>query len=143
MTDAYEVDDDPNRIDADAAWAFLSTEAYWAKSRTREMFDSQLASAWRLVGAYVRDTGAMVGFARALSDGVTLAYLSDVYVLDEHRGHGLGKRLVALMIDEGPGARFRWMLHTNDAHTLYGAFGFVPADATYLQRERTQPAVRP
>lgn len=143
MADEYEVDDDPNRIDADAAWAFLSTEAYWGKTRTREMFDSQLASAWRVVGVYVRDTGAMVGFARAMSDGVTLAYLSDVYVLGEHRGHGLGKRLVELMVDEGPGADFRWMLHTSDAHTLYGAFGFVPADETYLQRERTQQAVRP
>lgn len=144
MTDLdYEVDDDPNRIDADAAWKFLSTEAYWAKNRTREMFDRQLASAWRVVGAYVRETGAMVGFARALSNGVTLAYLSDVYVLAEHRGNGLGKRLVELMIDDGPGATFRWMLHTNDAHTMYGAFGFAAADETCLQRERTQPAVRP
>lgn len=140
---AYEVDDDPNRIDADAAWAFLSTEAYWGKSRTREMFDRQLASAWRLVGAYTSDTGAMVGFARAMSDGVTLAYLADVYVHPEHRGHGLGKQLVEAMIDNGPGADFRWMLHTSDAHTLYGKFGFTGADQTFLQRERTQPELRP
>lgn len=139
----YKVDDDPSRIDADAAWTFLSTEARWGKTRTKEMFDYQLATAWRVVGAYECDTGEMVGFARALSDGVTLAYLADVYVLPEHRGHGLGKRLVQLMIDDGPGASFRWMLHTDDAHARYEKFGFTAADHTVLQRARTQPQVRP
>ena len=98
----YELDDDPNRVDVDAVWAFLSTEAYWGKSRSRSDFEAQLASAWRVVGAYETATGRLVGFARAISDGVAYGYLSDVFVLPDARGTGLGKELVATTIDRGP-----------------------------------------
>ncbi|MGQ0842167.1 GNAT family N-acetyltransferase [Actinokineospora sp.] len=135
----YELDVDPARIDVDAVWAYLSTDAYWGTWRTRGQLEAQLASAWRLVGAYERATGAQVGFARAVSDGVALAYLADVYVLDSARGRGLGKALVRTMIEEGPGANFRWLLHTRDAHDLYRRFGFSAPDNTYLERQGKQP----
>lgn len=130
----YDLDDDPDRIDVDAVWAFLSTEPYWGRWRTREQFEAQLRAAWRVVGAYEADTGAQVGFARATSDGVSMAYLADVYVLASARGQGLGKALVHRMVEDGPGARFRWMLHTADAHGLYEGFGFGKPDETYLER---------
>jgi GNAT superfamily N-acetyltransferase len=133
---SYELDDDPQRVDVDRAWRFLSTDAYWARWRVRQDFANQLASAWRLVGAYKRDSGRMVGFARAVSDGVALAYLADVFVLVEARGQGLGKELVAMMIDRGPGGGFRWMLHTKDGHGLYEQFGFKEPNATYMERPR-------
>ena len=132
----YELDDDPTRIDVDALWAFLSTEAYWGRWRERPDLDAQLRSAWRVVGAY-DDDGAMVGFARAVSDGVAIAYLADVYVDARARGAGLGVELVRLMVEDGPGAHFRWMLHTRDAHGLYERFGFAPPDGTYLERPAT------
>lgn len=75
----------------------------------------------------------MVGFARAFADGVS-AYLADVYVLPAHRGAGLGKAIVRAMIDDGPGAEFRWMLHTADAHGLYRQFGFTEPDGRYMER---------
>jgi ribosomal protein S18 acetylase RimI-like enzyme len=134
----FELDEDRDRVDVDAAWAFLSTAAYWGRWRTRDQVERQLATAWRVVGAYHRDTGRMVGFARAVSDGVALAYLADLYVLDEARGRGLGKQLVREMIDSGPGAEFRWMLHTADAHGLYHQFGFREPDQTYLERPAKQ-----
>jgi GNAT superfamily N-acetyltransferase len=130
----YELDDDPKRVDLDAVWAFLSTAAYWGQWRTREQVAAQVDSAWRVVGAYDRSTGAQVGFARAVSDGVAYGYLADVYVLESARGNGLGKALVRTMIDEGPGAAFRWTLHTKDAHELYRRFGFAEPDMTYLER---------
>jgi GNAT superfamily N-acetyltransferase len=130
----YELDDDPERIDRKAVWAFLSGEAYWERWRARDDVERQLDSAWRVVGAYECATGRMVGFARAISDGVAYAYLADVYVLAETRGQGLGSALVATMIDRGPGAGFRWCLHTRDAHGLYGKFGFAPPDDRYLER---------
>jgi GNAT superfamily N-acetyltransferase len=80
------------------------------------------------------EAAGMVGFARAVSDGMSLAYLADVFVLPEHRGRGLGTGLVAAMIEDGPGAGFRWMLHTADAHALYARFGFANPDHTYLER---------
>jgi RimJ/RimL family protein N-acetyltransferase/GNAT superfamily N-acetyltransferase len=134
----YVIDDDPARIDAGAAVAFLTTEAYWGRSRTEADIKRQIGTAWRLVGAYDR-TGAMVGFARAFSDGGS-AYLSDVYVLPGHRGTGLGKAIMRAMIDDGPGAAQRWMLHTSDAHGLYRSFGFTqPADQRYMERPGRSP----
>jgi GNAT superfamily N-acetyltransferase len=79
-----------------------------------------------------------VGFARAVSDGVALAYLADVYVEPTVRGRGLGVALVRFMVDGGPGAAFRWSLHTRDAHDLYARFGFAPPDGTYLERPATR-----
>lgn len=130
----YELDDDATRVDVDAVWEFLSTDAYWGKSRTRADLEAQLASAWRVVGIYEVDTGRLVGFARAISDGVAYAYLADVFVTAQARGKGLGKELVATMVDRGPGARFRWSLHTSDAHGLYRKYGFAEPDDRYLER---------
>jgi len=134
----YELDDDQGRVDRDTVWEFLSTQAYWGRFRTRADFEKQLASAWRVVGAYEAATGRQVGFARAISDDVSFAYLADVFVLPDARGAGLGKELVATMIDRGPGAGFRWTLHTSDAHGLYGKFGFAEPDHTYMERPRRQ-----
>jgi hypothetical protein len=121
----YELDDDPGRVDRDTLWQFLSTEAYWGRWRTRSVVEQQLDSAWRVVGVYDRASGAMIGFARAVSDGAGFAYLAE--------------ELVATMIDRGPGASFRWTLHTSDAHGLYERFGFTQPDRTYLERPGTHP----
>jgi GNAT superfamily N-acetyltransferase len=136
VSGAYELDDDLARIDRDAVWEFLSTQAYWGRYRTRADFEAQLASAWRVVGAYETAAGRQVGFARAISDGVDFGYLSDVFVLPGARGAGLGRELVATMIDRGPGAGFRWSLHTMDAHGLYRKYGFAEPDTRYLERPR-------
>lgn len=130
----YELDDSPTRIQRDVVWEWLSTAAYWGRWRSRADLEAQLDSAWRVVGAYDADTGAQVGFARAVSDGVGFAYLADVFVLPAHQGANLGKRLVARMIDEGPGADFRWVLFTADAHRLYEQYGFAAPDATTMVR---------
>lgn len=133
IPDGYEIDDDPERIDPESVWRFLSGEAYWSRWRSRDEVYRQIAGAWRVVGCYHRQDG-MVGFARALSDGVAIAYLADVYILAEHRGHGLGTALMQEMIENGPGQSFRWMLHTVDAHGLYRVFGFGTPDSTYMER---------
>jgi N-acetyltransferase len=128
----YQVDDDPARIDAAAAVAFLTTEAYWARWRGEDDIRQQIAAAWRVVGCY-DGTGAMVGLARAFADGGS-AYLADVYVLREHRGAGLGKAIVRMMVDQDPGPSLRWMLHTSDAHGLYRSFGFARPNGRFLER---------
>lgn len=142
LPDGYAVDADPARVDVDVAWEFLSTQAYWARWRTREELEAQVASAWRVVGVYHRDHG-MVGFARAFSDGVASAYLADVFVLPGHRGRGLGQALVAAMVAYGPGSSMRWMLHTADAHGLYAKFGFAPPDAMFLERPSQRAVAEP
>jgi len=140
VADRYVLDDDPARVDPGAAVAFLTTQAYWGRWRGEPDIKRQISQAWRLIGAYDQ-AGAMVGFARAFGDGGS-AYLADVYVLPEHRGAGLGRAIVAAMIDAGPGPGPRWMLHTDDAHGLYRSFGFAPPvgrPSRYLERP---PAVQ-
>ncbi|HEY1369915.1 MAG TPA: GNAT family N-acetyltransferase [Gaiellaceae bacterium] len=127
----YELDDDPGRIDVDAVHAYL-TSSYWAKGRTRETVERLVRSAQRVVGLYLN--GAQVGFCRAVSDDASLTYLADVYVLPEHRGRGLGVELVREMIDNGPYAERRWLLHTRDAHELYRRFGFGPPNDRLMER---------
>lgn len=131
LAGGFELDDDPDRVDLDAVWAFLSTEAYWGRERERVLVEHQVREAARVVGLYLG--GAQVGFARIWSDG-RVAYLADVYVLQEHRGRGLGVELVRAAVDEGPQRHLRWMLHTRDAHALYEKFGFGPPSDLMLER---------
>jgi GNAT superfamily N-acetyltransferase len=76
----------------------------------------------------------MVGFARALSDGLSLAYLADVFVLPEHQGRGIATAMLDELIERGPGAHLRWTLFTSDAHELYRKFGFVEPDRAAMVR---------
>lgn len=127
-------DTDAQRLDREWIWRMLSTEVYWHRWRTREQIEQQIDGAWRVVGVYDESTGAQVGFARAVSDGVNDAYLADVIVDPDSRGNGAGKLLVRAMIDDGPGAGFRWTLFTGDAHGLYRQFGFIGPDETAMVR---------
>ena len=131
LGDGYELDDDPARIDLDAVHAYL-TSSYWAEGRSRGTVERLVRSAQRVVGLYA--DGRQVGFCRAVSDDASLAYLADVYVLPEHRGRGLGVELVREMIDNGPYAARRWLLHTRDAHQLYRRFGFGPPGERLMER---------
>lgn len=126
LQNGYELDDDRSRLDRDAVHAFL-TASYWAEGRTRERQDELIDASGRVVGLY--KDGEQVGFARAVDcDAAGFVYLADVYVLDDHRGHGLGLELVREMIEHGPYADRRWVLHTRDAHALYEKFGFAPQE---------------
>ena len=127
-----ELDDDPGRVDVDAVYAFLSAEAYWAKGRPRETVERLIREASRVVGLYEGER--LIGFARTVSDDASFAYLADVYVLAEYRGRGLGVELVREAIENGPYAKRRWLLHTQDAHSLYEKFGFERANEKLMER---------
>jgi GNAT superfamily N-acetyltransferase len=138
LSGGFELDDDPARVDLDAVWAFLSTEAYWGRERSRNEVERQVGEASRVIGLYRE--GRQVGFARVLSDG-RIAYLADVYVLAEHRGRGLGVELVREAVDDGSQRDLRWLLHTRDAHGLYEKFGFGPPSDRVLERPPSDPPV--
>ena len=129
LTDGLELDDDPERIDIDAVHAYIALESYWGRGRPRELIAKALAGSDRVLGLYDKDT--QVGFARAVSDGVIVAYLADVYVLEPYRGRGLGLELVREMIQGAPGPPARWLLHTADAQGLYAKLGFVRDSSPY------------
>src|SRR3970282_81382 len=90
----YAISTDPARIDMDAVCDFL-TRAYWAKGRPRER--TELAFEHSLVfGLYQGER--QVGLARVVTDYSIIAYLCDVFIHEDHRGHDLGKWLVETVI---------------------------------------------
>jgi GNAT superfamily N-acetyltransferase len=91
-------------------------------------------------GVYAGDQ--LAGFARVISDYATFAYICDVFVLEEHRGQGLAKGLLATILahPELQGLR-RWMLVTRDAHGLYRQYGFQPARRPENVMEITHPGI--
>ena len=129
----YELDDDPVRIDREAVHRYLAGESYWAAGRAREVMDELIETAARVVGLYTSD-GRQLGFARVVSDGHTVSYLADVYVLDEARGRGFGLELVRFAVDEKPLGETKWLLHTRDMHPLYAKLGFEPPGERTMER---------
>ena len=128
----FELDDDPDRIDLAAITAFL-TESYWAMGRTEEEQRRLNGDSARLVGLYA---GAeQVGFARvSYWEARDIAFLNDVYVLDAHRGRGLGLELVRETVEGGPHADALWLLRTEDMHRLYAKLGFELPDPAWMVR---------
>jgi ribosomal protein S18 acetylase RimI-like enzyme len=137
LDDGYELDDDPRRVDVGAVHAFISGESYWGRGRPRELVERAVEGSARVVGLY--RSGEQVGFARAISDGTIMAYLADVYVLEGHRGRGLGVELVRFMLECDPPWNVRWLLHTADAQRLYEKLGFIEAQTIYTLMERASP----
>jgi GNAT superfamily N-acetyltransferase len=129
----YQLDDDPGRVDLDVVCRFLGEEAYWSKGRPRDLIEKTFHEASRVLGLYAPD-GSTVGYCRAASDEVVFAYLCDVFVLEEHRGRGLGKELVREMIDGSPLRDLRWLLGTADAHEMYRELGFRKPSFRIMER---------
>jgi GNAT superfamily N-acetyltransferase len=133
-----ELDDDPSRIDLEAVHAFISGHSYWGRGRPLELQQRAIDGSASVVGLY---RGAeQIGFARAVSDGATVGYLADVYVLPAYRGRGLGLELVREIVERGPCARVRWLLHTADAQRLYAKLGFSEGPPMYPLMERARPS---
>jgi GNAT superfamily N-acetyltransferase len=132
MRHGIEFDRDPGRIDLDAVHAYLSESSYWAKGRSREAVERSIAASTVVIGSY--DGDAQIGFARAVSDGVAIAYLADVYVLPEFQGRGIGAEMIAALVTSEGRDRLLWMLRTADAHELYARFGFKPAGSLVMER---------
>ena len=119
-----ELSDDAARLDLDAVHAYLA-RSYWSPGVPREVVARAVAGSLA-VGLY--DGEAQVGYARVVTDRATFAYLCDVYVLESHRGRGLGTWMNACLLrhPELQGLR-RWLLTTQDAHGVYERVGFVRA----------------
>jgi GNAT superfamily N-acetyltransferase len=119
---AYTVSDDTSRINVDYVHAFLTT-AYWSPGVPREVVQRGIENS---IAFGVYDTnGKQCGFARAITDRATFAYIADVFVDEAHRGKGLGKLLMrAIMSHPALQGLRRWVLGTRDAHGLYRQFGF-------------------
>jgi len=123
--DKFTISTDPMRLDIDAI-ADMLTRAYWAKGRTREVIARYVQHSL-VFGLY--DGTRQIGLARIVSDYTTFAWLCDVFIHEDYRGHGLGKWLMQTIHSHPDlqGLR-RWLLATRDAHDLYRQFGWTLLD---------------
>ena len=133
----FEISTDKKRLCVDTIQEFLSSESYWANTRTVEQTRRAIANSL-CFGMY--DGDRQIGFARVVSDLATFAYVGDVFVLKQYRGHGLSKWLMETIVEHSDlqGLR-RWILATKDAHGLYEQYGFAPLRFPERWMERTGP----
>lgn len=138
--EGYLLSDDPARLDLEVIHGYLARESYWAQHIPREVVARALEHSLG-IGVYAPD-GAQVGLARVVTDFATYAWLCDVFVLEAHRGHGLGKALIQMVVSHPrlQGLR-RFALATKDAHGLYAQFGFTPLDDPTRHMQRRNPNV--
>jgi GNAT superfamily N-acetyltransferase len=117
----YTISTDPAQLDLDVIHAFLR-EAYWSPGVTREVVEHSIEHS--IVFGVYRES-EQVGFARVITDHAVIAYLGDVFILPEHRGHGLSKWLLEVILDHPDLQNLRrFFLATKDAHDLYERYGF-------------------
>jgi GNAT superfamily N-acetyltransferase len=137
ISDGYELDDDPNRVDVEAVFRFLSEEAYWVPGRSRETIERLVRESTLVIAAY-GPNGELVGFCRVMSDASNMAWLGDVFVLQEHRGKGIGVEIIREAVEDPRYRDCLWYLNTRDAHSLYERFGFTPAPDRTMVRSRPE-----
>lgn len=134
----FVVSTDPSRFDITLIHQFLS-RSYWSEGIPREIVECSIENSL-CFGVF--EKSEQVGFARVITDRATFAYLADVFILESHRGRGLGKLLMEC-ISKHPQLQQlrRWMLATRDAHDLYAKFGFKPLARPERFMELHQPDV--
>ena len=135
--DSIEISTDKERLDIDLIHSFLTEESYWAKTRTAEQTRTAIEHSI-CYGVYQGER--QIGFARVVSDQATFAYVGDVFVVDEFRGQGIGKRLMEVIIADPRLQNLRrWILATRDAHGLYEQFEFASLRHPERWMEKTAP----
>lgn len=124
----YEISTDPDRLDVDLIYGFLST-SYWAHGRSRAVVERSIRGSIPF-GVYLigpAEAPDQVGFGRVITDTAVFAYLADVFVVPAHRGRGIAKGLMRAVLAHPDLQSLRvFLLRTRDAHGLYRQFGFGP-----------------
>jgi GNAT superfamily N-acetyltransferase len=136
----YSISTDRARLDLRFLHDYLSKESYWAKGLPLERV---VAAADHSLNFGVYHGDRPVGYARVVTDYARVAYLADVFIIEEYRGRGLSKWLIEVIMAHPDlrGLR-RWMLHTLDAHGLYSPFGWGPPAKPETYLEIYNPDVR-
>jgi GNAT superfamily N-acetyltransferase len=134
----YTLTTDPARVDLAVVHGYL-TQSYWAKGIPLEIVRRSIEHS---LNFSLLHGAAQVGFARVVTDYATFAYVGDVFVLEPHRGRGLSKWMMRVMVEHPDLQGFRrWSLLTRDAHGLYAQVGFTALAAPDRWMERWAPDV--
>ncbi len=133
----YTLTTDKSKLNLIAVHDYLSNQSYWAQNIPYNIVETAASNSLTVI---LLHHDAQVGYARVVTDYSTFAYLCDVYILEEHRGKGLSKWMMAF-IHAHPnlqGLR-RWVLFTLDAHGLYKQFGWHEARIPERYLEKHNP----
>ncbi len=134
--DSFTISTDSARLDMNTVYDFLA-RAYWSKGRPRERTQDAFANSL-VFGLY--EGTRQIGIARVVTDYSIVAYLCDVFIHENFRGHGLGKWLIQSVL-EHPDLNHvrRWLLATNDAQGLYQQFDFTQLTDPEKWMQRLRP----
>ena len=110
---------------------YLLSKTYWANTRPKEKIEQSINNSI-CYGIY--HNNIQVGFARVVTDFATMYWLCDVIIDEEHRGNGLGKKLVELIVNSEELKELRGILRTRDAHGLYEQYGYVKNGDHFMVR---------
>ena len=134
--DGYTLTTDPARVDLALVHGYLA-QSYWAKGIPLEVVRRSIEHSLNFTLLHGTE---QVGFARVITDYATFAYVGDVFVLEPHRGRGLSKWMMRVIVEHPELQGFRrWSLLTRDAHGLYAQVGFTPLAAPDRWMERWTP----
>lgn len=118
---------------------WLSTKSYWCEKISYQIFKTAFDHSYSLGVLYGTN---QVAYARFVTDYATFAYLADVYVLEEHRGKGISKKMMDILMNLDWVKQLRRLsLVTLDAHTLYEGFGFTAIAKPERHMELTRPDI--
>ncbi|WP_276357683.1 GNAT family N-acetyltransferase [Cohnella caldifontis] len=126
----YLISDDKLKIRSDDVIDFLS-KSYWANTRPHERTKKAIENSY-CIGVFHEDK--QVGFARVVTDWATFFYLCDVYIEEEHRGKGIGKKLIDSIMNLAELEGLMGLLGTKDAHGLYEKYGFIKDSERFMKR---------
>ncbi|MFJ7928954.1 GNAT family N-acetyltransferase [Peribacillus sp. NPDC096448] len=142
----FSISTNKKYLDVDVIHNFLNQEAYWSKGIPKETVIKSIENTTLCFGVYKGEIGnegsEQVGFARVITDLATHAYLCDVFILPDYRKLGLSKWLMDVITNHSELKEVRrFMLATNDAHSLYKKYGFNQIDKPelFMQKVRKSP----
>ena len=135
MFSDYIISTDKAKIDVQLVHKYLCNESYWSKNIPLDIIKTSIENSVCFTLLY-KET--QIGFARVITDKATFGYIADVFIIDAHKGKGLGKWLMQTILDHEELQGFRgWMLATKDAHGLYEKFDFkLTNDTTRIMRKQ-------
>ena len=102
--------------------AHLLAQASWAWGRNLAGIEAMLAAT--TYGVVARDGDVLVGFARALTDGLYRALIDDVVVDEAWRGRGVGQGLIRRLLAELRGVEQVRLACGPELIPFYEALGF-------------------
>ncbi len=128
----YMITDDTAKMDLESI-AELLGNSYWAEHRSLKTISNSIEHS-TCFGIFWKDK--QVGFARVVSDFSTMYWLCDVLIHDDHKGIGLGKKLIDIIVNDDRFINLTGILATRDAHGLYEKYGFVTENEKFMRKQR-------